>query len=77
MSEADPGIDALDDAWREAFRRRDVDAILGLLTPDSVLGAPAARPIMTRQQRVFVVLRRAPDGVWRFARGTAQPGPAA
>ena len=32
---------------------------------------------VTRRQRVFLVLRRHPTGEWRFARGMAQPGPAA
>jgi ketosteroid isomerase-like protein len=31
----------------------------------------------SQRQRVFVVLRRSPDGRWRFARGMSQPGPAA
>jgi len=30
-----------------------------------------------RRQRVVLVLRRGADGVWRFARGMSQPGPAA
>jgi ketosteroid isomerase-like protein len=29
------------------------------------------------RQRVFLLLRRCSDGVWRFARGMSQPGPAA
>jgi len=29
------------------------------------------------RQRVMLVLRRCSDGVWRFARGMSQPGPAA
>jgi ketosteroid isomerase-like protein len=43
-SRADSEIDQLYNAWGEAFRRKNVDAILGLLTPDYVLwpaGAPA------------------------------------
>ncbi len=128
MSEANRGIDALYDALREAFRRQDVEGVLGLLTPDYALWAPGAPPMTagtlrpqlaaamaaydveptfereeqfvsgdlavdcgwdvqtvrprsggpaeTRRQRVFLVLRRAPDGVWRFARGISQPGPA-
>jgi len=32
---------------------------------------------LTRRQRVWVILRRGHDGRWRFARGIAQPGPAA
>ncbi len=29
-----------------------------------------------QRQRVFLILRRGTDGVWRFARGMSQPGPA-
>lgn len=129
MTAADSGIEALYDAWRDAFRRKDVDGILGLLTPDYVLWAAGAAPMAvdalrprlaaamaaydvepafereerlvsgdmavecgwdvqtvrpraggpaeTRRQRVLLVLRRTPDGTWRFARGISQPGPAA
>ena len=129
MSQTDSAIDALYVAWRDAFGRRDVDAILDLLTPDYVLWAPNA-PAMsaadlkprlvaalaaydvdvsfereeqlvsgdlafergwdvqvvkprsggagrTQRQRVFLVLRRGPDGRWLFARGMSQPGPEA
>ena len=31
----------------------------------------------SHRQRVFLLLRRCSDGVWRFARGMSQPGPAA
>jgi uncharacterized protein (TIGR02246 family) len=41
----DSAIDALYDDWRLAFRRKDVDAILDLLTPDYVLWAPGAAPL--------------------------------
>jgi ketosteroid isomerase-like protein len=34
---ADPEIDQLYEAWSEAFQRKNVDAILDLLTPDYVL----------------------------------------
>jgi len=37
MNVDDQGIDALYVAWRDAFRRQDVDAILELLTEDYVL----------------------------------------
>ncbi len=129
MREADGGIEALYTAWREAFRSQDVEAVLGLLTPDYILWAPGAPPMTaaalrpqlaaamaaydvdpafereerfvsgdlavdcgwdvqtvrrraggpaeTRRQRVVLVLRRAPGGVWRFARGITQPGPPA
>jgi len=33
--------------------------------------------VQTRRQRVFLILQRGPDGVWRFARGMSQPGPTA
>jgi ketosteroid isomerase-like protein len=29
------------------------------------------------RQRVFLLLRKCPDGLWRFARGMSQPGPPA
>jgi uncharacterized protein (TIGR02246 family) len=34
-------------------------------------------PERTQRQRVWVLLRRGNDARWRFARGIAQPGPAA
>jgi uncharacterized protein (TIGR02246 family) len=126
MNEADSAIEALYTSWREAFRRQDLDAVLGLLTPDYVLWSAGALPMVrdelrprlaaalaayeiepafeceerlvsgdlavdrgwdvqvvrprsggeTREQRqrVFLVLRRGSDGVWRFARGMSQPG---
>ena len=43
-SKADSEIDQLYQVWRAAFQSKDVDAIVGLLTPDYVLwptGAPA------------------------------------
>lgn len=45
MTTDDAGIDALYAAWSDAYRRRDVDAILGLLTPDYVWLKPNAQPI--------------------------------
>ncbi len=127
--DSNSGIDALYLAWRDAFRRGDVDAVLGLLTPDYVLWAPGkpaigfaelrplllaaveayeidstfeceerivsgdlavergwdvqtikprgGGPVQVQRQRIFVVLRRTPEGAWRFARGISQPGPAA
>lgn len=47
MSGATPEIDALYAAWRDAFRRRDVGAVLALLTDDYVLWI-AGRPPLTR-----------------------------
>ncbi|MGE5245790.1 MAG: YybH family protein [Betaproteobacteria bacterium] len=38
-------IDALYAAWRDALERRDLEAILDLLTPDYVLWAPGAPPM--------------------------------
>jgi uncharacterized protein (TIGR02246 family) len=122
-------IDALYTAWRDAFRRQDLEAILALVTPDYVLWAAGMPPmnagelrprlaaafaayeidpmfeseerlvsddlafergwdiqtlrpraggeVQSHRQRVFLLLRRCPDGVWRFARGMSQPGPAA
>jgi len=40
--QSEPKIDALYEAWGEAFRRQNVDAILELMTPDYVLWAPGA-----------------------------------
>ena len=31
---------------------------------------------LSARQRVFLLLRKCPDGLWRFARGMSQPGPA-
>jgi uncharacterized protein (TIGR02246 family) len=45
MSDQDAEIDALYDAWRRAFRERDVDALLALVTEDYVLWAPGQPPI--------------------------------
>jgi uncharacterized protein (TIGR02246 family) len=44
----DGAIDALYEAWKEAFRRRDVDAVLRLVTDDYVLLRPGA-PQMTAE----------------------------
>jgi ketosteroid isomerase-like protein len=41
----DRGLDALHMAWAEAFRRRDVDAVLALLTDDYVLLTRDAPPM--------------------------------
>lgn len=47
MPEIERSIDALYGAWREAFARRDVEAVLDLLTPDYLLLAPNL-PAMNR-----------------------------
>jgi len=47
-STSDEGIDALYAAWADAFRRKDVGAILRLLTPDYILLRPGA-PGMTAE----------------------------
>jgi ketosteroid isomerase-like protein len=39
---SESGIDDLYAEWSEAFRRRDVDAVVELLTPDYVLWAPGS-----------------------------------
>jgi uncharacterized protein (TIGR02246 family) len=39
-------VDDLYAAWVDAFKRRDVDAILALVTPDYVLYAPGAPPMV-------------------------------
>lgn len=129
MPDPNAEIDSLYAAWQSAFQRRDVDAILGLLTEDYVLWAPGRPPMgaealrpqliaaftayeleprfereerliagdlavevgwdnqtlrprtggptQAQRQRVLLVLRRSPNGQWRFARGMSQPGPAA
>ncbi|MBZ5590034.1 MAG: nuclear transport factor 2 family protein [Acidobacteriia bacterium] len=38
------GIESLYAAWRDAFQRRDLEAIIGLLTPDYILWAPGRAP---------------------------------
>lgn len=43
--DSDPRIGDLYTAWAEAFRRRDVEVILSLLSPDYVLWAPGAPPV--------------------------------
>ena len=48
---ADSEIDRLYDAWSEAFQRKNVDAILELLTPDYVLW-PMGAPAITRDALV-------------------------
>jgi uncharacterized protein (TIGR02246 family) len=127
LTEQDSAIDALFAEWQDAFQRKDVDAILALVTKDYQLWAPGAdamgidglKPrlaaalaafdvepsyereervvsgdlafergwdvqrviprnggaVITQRQRVFMILRREPDGRWRFARGMSQPGP--
>lgn len=44
-STTDEAVDALYAAWADAFRRKDVDAVLDLLTPDYVLLRPGAPPM--------------------------------
>src|SRR5215471_17689385 len=48
---ADSEIDQLYEAWGEAFQRKNVDAILELLTPDYVL-LPTGAPAITRDALV-------------------------
>jgi ketosteroid isomerase-like protein len=127
IQESDPQIDALYNAWADAFKKGDVQGILPLLAPDYALWAAGAEPLgvdamgqrlaagfdayeihsrfeceerlisgdlafdrgwdvqmhrphsggefQTHRQRVFLILRRCADGVWRFARGMSQPMP--
>jgi uncharacterized protein (TIGR02246 family) len=51
----DAGIDALYTAWSDAYQRRDVDAILGLLTPDYVLLRPNAPPVPAAALKALIV----------------------
>jgi len=55
MNADDAGIDALYAAWSDAYERRDVEAILGLLTPDYVLLRPNASPIPAEALRPLIV----------------------
>src|SRR5262245_15904679 len=41
----DAGIDDLFTAWADAFRRKDVESIIGMLTEDYMLWAPAVEGI--------------------------------
>jgi uncharacterized protein (TIGR02246 family) len=58
MNDSDAAIDALYDAWRDAFRRGDVEAIFSLLTEDYVLWAPgtAAMGIDAMRPRLAAAL---------------------
>ena len=40
-----PGIERLYQAWSDAFARKDIDAIFGLLTDDYTLWMPGAPPV--------------------------------
>jgi len=55
MNSADSSIDALYSTWADAFHRKDVDAILGLLTDDYVLWAPGAPPMGSSDLRPRLV----------------------
>ena len=55
MTPAEAGIDALYAAWSEAYRRRDVDAILALLTRDYVLLRPNAPPMPAAELRPLMI----------------------
>lgn len=44
-SDSDRGTESLYVAWGDAFHRRDVDAIMGLVTADYVLWAPGRPPM--------------------------------
>ena len=50
-SGADFEIDQLYEAWAKAFQSKNVDAILGLLTPDYVLWPPGA-PAISRDSLI-------------------------
>jgi uncharacterized protein (TIGR02246 family) len=54
MTSDDAGIDALYAAWMDAYRRRDVDAVLALLTPDYVLLRPNAPPVAVSALRPLI-----------------------
>ncbi|HKV98661.1 MAG TPA: SgcJ/EcaC family oxidoreductase [Vicinamibacterales bacterium] len=54
-STGEGAIDALYAAWAEAFRRRDVDAVLRLLTDDYVLLRPGTPPMRAEVIRPALV----------------------
>jgi ketosteroid isomerase-like protein len=84
------GIDAIRDQLMVAFERYEIESaferiecfVSGNLAIDCGWDVQRVRPRdggpeRTARQRVWVILRRGNDARWRFARGMAQPGPAA
>ena len=84
------GVDGLRPQLEAAFAIYEIDSsferiecfVSGNLAIDCGWDVQIVRPKsggqpLTRRQRVWVILRRDGDARWRFARGIAQPGPAA
>lgn len=84
------GIEGLRPQLEAAFATYEIDSsferveciVSGDVAIDSgwdvqVVRPKSGGPPLTRRQRVWVILRRDGDARWRFARGIAQPGPAA
>ena len=84
------GIDGLRPQLEAAFATYEIDSTFdrieciasGHVAVDCGWDVQVVRPksggqTVTRRQRVWVILRRGNDARWRFARGIAQPGPAA
>jgi ketosteroid isomerase-like protein len=84
------GIDGLRPQLEAAFATYEIDSsfervecfVSGNLAIDCGWDVQVVRPKsggqpLTRRQRVWVLLQRDGDRRWRFARGIAQPGPAA
>ncbi|HUL71911.1 MAG TPA: SgcJ/EcaC family oxidoreductase [Vicinamibacterales bacterium] len=82
------GREALRPALAAAFAAYDVESsfereeqiVAGDLAFERGWDVQRARPraggdARVQRQRVFLILRRGADGVWRFARGMSQPGP--
>ena len=51
MSDDAGSLDALYAAWADAFSRRDVNAVVRLLTPDYLLFSPGAPPMGVEELR--------------------------
>jgi len=83
------GRQALRPVLAAAFDRHDVESsfereeqiVAGDVAFERGWDVQRVRPraggeVRVQRQRVFLILRRGADGVWRFARGMSQPGPA-
>lgn len=87
MDGSGSGIDALHATWSEAIRQaieprfeREERIVSGDLAVGPGWDVQTLRPrgggaARTQRQRVLMVLRRGPDGRWRYARGMSQAGP--
>jgi ketosteroid isomerase-like protein len=81
-SELRPRITSAVAAWRLTPQfEREERLVSGSLAFERGWDVQRLEPIaggdaVVQRQRVFLILQRGDDGVWRFARGMAQPGPA-